>query len=312
LAYLSLVNWLEARAQRNEARTQAHAAKDQEKLSNGRAAWLQEMQVASGRRSLSRTLGEIALGNASQREILFQRLSTLKEQLSDDTEAVKFFTEKADRLAAIQRGSESGDKAALLSDFRDLQRAELELTRSMRERLKRLYAEQVLNAELIKAMERQRKALFETVEFCASRIVAIAQDPNMPYHAANPFLEEFWVLYWGEMGLVEKEDVESAMYEFGVTLRAIDDAIIKKIRSGQEPASLKELDVDEGFTPRQAIQSYYDSAKSWFRSKSKVDPIMKVGLNPQNGEESRLLEELKSHLVQLKEALEKEKQGPIF
>ena len=156
----------------------------------------------------------------------------------------------------------------------------------------------------------ERSVLYQTVKFCAEQISEIAHGADAPYHDADPYLKEFWGLYWGEMGVVEKDAVRSAMIKFGESLEAIDQRLIERIRSSNASKEyLKDTGVLKGLTNRQAIQNYYETARELARSVVKPDDITKVRLDPKKDQE--LLDSLTSNLKDLKKALDQENNEPF-
>jgi hypothetical protein len=309
----SYYNWLRAESQGKLAEQQAERAKKQEKLAIDRVDWLQQMQVSVGRRDLSRTLGEVALAHPGERPILVRRLFSLNVQFSNDQAVVDFFKEKHDLLKALGNDQDRNRGQGFPKQYRTLQYDALKLSRDMRQRLREIFDKRVLSDDLEKAMRRQRKALYETVGFCASKIVEIASNSQAAYHDASPFLKEYWVLYWGEMGLVEQNAVADAMKEFGETLRSIDERIVEKIHGNPEFTNLRQMGAEDGFTPRQAIQNYYDKARSLVRPGSKDEDVTRVRLEPdQDPQDKKLLESLRANLDALKAALNQEENGPLF
>jgi hypothetical protein len=71
-------------------------------------------------------------------------------------------------------------------------------------------------------LERKLKWCEEAVEVAAG-IAIHGRDSMLPANALNPpvhRVERFWALYWGVMGMVESQDVTSAMIAFGEGLKS--------------------------------------------------------------------------------------------
>jgi hypothetical protein len=79
----------------------------------------------------------------------------------------------------------------------------------------------------VSELERMRSATFNFVQVCAAQIVRYLDDGN--YEAALPFIREFWILYWGEMGLLEGNQVLRAMREFGEQLGKVDQVLQSRL-----------------------------------------------------------------------------------
>ena len=129
--------------------------------------------------------------------------------------------------------------------------------------LARGYRKQILEIatpdEVRRALSEERDVIFAIVESCAERIVQLAAD-GQPYHNADPYVKEFFVLYWGEMGLVEGKQVKAAMVQFGATLNRIHQRIADKVRAAK--SFLKDPDVLKRLTNRQAMPQCYDELRS--------------------------------------------------
>jgi hypothetical protein len=75
----------------------------------------------------------------------------------------------------------------------------------------------------VSELERMRAATFNFVQVCATQIVQYLDDGN--YEAALPFIREFWILFWGEMGILEGDQVRRAMSTFGEQLGRVDQVV---------------------------------------------------------------------------------------
>jgi hypothetical protein len=68
-----------------------------------------------------------------------------------------------------------------------------------------------------------RRVAFERVRLCVDEMVRTFEDK--PFDAAAPLVREFWLNYWGELGLVEGQAVTGAMVDFGKRLRQIEERL---------------------------------------------------------------------------------------
>jgi len=289
-AYMWYLNALNAKRDRDLAKAQEAIAKQQKsiaqeksELAEERRKVLEDRQRLAEMLSLVRTLAVIGTGSDAEREIAFQRLDAYKEKLSGTPEIGKLFKDEGQRLESIRKRTNSEE---------DLKMVQIDALN-----LARVYKNKVLNAprsvvpdDALQSLKDERDVIFDTVEFCTSEIVKVATSANRPYHDADAYLKEFWVLYWGEMGLVEGKRVQSAMVQFGAVLKQIDKRIADKI----SPASQK------GFTTRQSIQRYYTQALAVAKSVS--DGVESAKVDPE-----KELPKLRERLDALKEAIAAER-----
>jgi hypothetical protein len=61
---------------------------------------------------------------------------------------------------------------------------------------------------------------YSTVEFCADHICKLLEN-GQAFSVAEPYVREFWVLYWGDLPIFEGSNVEEAMVSYGNKLREI-------------------------------------------------------------------------------------------
>ncbi len=319
-ATLATANESVAEAQMEQATLAEQWALFQRSLAERRGEILQQKQQLSEILALVRTLAVIGGGSVAEREIAFQRVDAFRKRAADSPKIKWFFDEAGAQLDAIR--SHPGKE----KEFKEIQILALNLARSLRDDLLKastaeviprdqssrvpLDESKVVPGDVIKVLTDERAVIFQTVGFCASRIDEIARKPGIAYHRADPFLREFWVLYWGEMGLVEDRPVETAMVDFGDTLRAIDQRVLEKIRASKgSMETLKDTISLKGLTNRQAIQNIYDAARSVARSELSLDAITKVRLDPKD--DADLLASLAANLEKLKQALAQESALPF-
>jgi hypothetical protein len=95
----------------------------------------------------------------------------------------------------------------------------------------------------IAQLEAQRQTYYETVAWLTKKIVEAAAT-KAPLATNHAFRAEFWKLYWGEMGLVEGEEVKRAMIDFGALLKEWEQqgsAIAKPTLAEQLQSQRQEL-----------------------------------------------------------------------
>jgi S1-C subfamily serine protease len=81
----------------------------------------------------------------------------------------------------------------------------------------------IANPEVYPALDNMRTSTFRMAKLCAQNIVNTLR--NRPFSEAEPYVREFWALYWGDMVLVEGPEVEAAMVRFGKALNGIETDI---------------------------------------------------------------------------------------
>jgi hypothetical protein len=254
---------------------------------------LTEKQRLTEMTALVRSLALIGTGSEAERDIAVIRLEATRKFLEGRPEIQDFFAKHETTLQAIL------EKRASEADLKALQLAALNLARDYKEKVLKGSAPE----DFTKSLSEERDVIFTTVQSCADRIVKMAEQ-DKPYHEADPYLKEFWILYWGEMGLVERGEVARAMAQFGSTLRRIDQRIADQIHSSEsfkkDPSALR------GLTNRQAVQSYFDEARVF--AKSKLNPERGAGVGVDLKTE---LPQLRQELEALHRAIEAERQQPL-
>jgi hypothetical protein len=83
-------------------------------------------------------------------------------------------------------------------------------------------------------MEVMRKLTYETIQLCTSQIVEALEKQD--FTRAIPFINEFWILYWGEMGLFEDDPVKKQMVGFGGQLKTINRELYDALSAGAKEA----------------------------------------------------------------------------
>ena len=172
--------------------------------------------------TFTRTLAEIGTaGDDAERLLAVHRLEVLSEGLRDDRDFAPILTKLAGDLGRVREGTASSV---------DLQRIAL-LALSVGRTLK-AGALEVQDPDLIAELKAQRILAYRTARFCAEQIVATIE--KQPFMAADAYNKEFWLLYWGELGIVEGAGVESAMVKFGRKLREIEQGIERRLPDAQK------------------------------------------------------------------------------
>ena len=101
---------------------------------------------------------------------------------------------------------------------------------------------QVQDPNLLKELKGQRIVSYQMAQFCGEQIVKTFQTQS--FVDADPYIKEFKLLYWGELGIVEQDAVQEAMILFGRKLREIDRKIESQL---PDPKTLLELVLLERF-----------------------------------------------------------------
>jgi hypothetical protein len=280
-----------------EAAENAKRADQQSQLAKKHADQLEEKQQFSEAITLIRSLclsaAETGTGSEAERDIAFKRLEMTRKLATKQGEIGRLYAKVEAILKDIREHGGSEE------DFKKVQRTALNLARVYKDKaLKNSTSE-----DTTKPLVDEREIVFAVVEYCADQIVKVAEGPG-PYHDADPYLKEFWVLYWGEMGLVEGEQVERAMVQFGDSLKRIDERLAGQIRSSKE--FLKDPAVLKGLTNRQAIQHYYAQAKAVAKSSLNLENVAAARVDPKTE-----LPQLRQNLETLKQALAAEIQQPL-
>ncbi|HEX8202664.1 MAG TPA: hypothetical protein VF590_19460, partial [Isosphaeraceae bacterium] len=211
-----------------------------------------EKQRLSAMSALTRALAEIGIGNEAERRIALRRLDALAADTGSYPEITSFLAEYAAILDRVRHGASSPE------ELNRVQLAALDAGHRLRDRVLRS-----ATPELVAVLADERKLAFEIVQFCAAQTVATFAE--RPYREADPYVREFWILYWGEMAQVEGRRVESAMVRFGRTLQEIDENVRRHAPAGlnaQAPAPRV-----RAHNARQAFQqfAYEGSDEPWTR-----------------------------------------------
>jgi len=108
-----------------------------------------------------------------------------------------------------------------------------------------------------------------------SRIVSTFA--TQPYTEAGPFINEFWLLYFGELVIMEGQDVAGAMVEFGKELKEVQ---VASAEGNSAPGNNWGLTVQD-ITPEIAQQLGIKNPKGVVvRNVRQDSPAMDAGLQP--------------------------------
>jgi hypothetical protein len=195
---------------RRRAENEKKNAEDAATRATRAAAALQAKVKLSNMVTVTRTLAEIGTAvSDAERQIAMKRIEILAINLGGDPDFAPIFQGPAGELARAKQGDAS---------VKDLERIAFRALAAGR-KLKGT-ALQVQDPDLLKELKAQRAVSYLMARFCAEQIVASFK--AHPFTEADPYVKEFWLLYWGELGIVEGPAVESAMVHFGKKLKEID------------------------------------------------------------------------------------------
>ncbi len=202
---------------RHRAEIEKKNAEDAANRATRAAAALQAKVKLSNMVTVTRTLAEIGTAvSDAERQIAVYRIEILAKTLGGDPDFDPIFQGPAAELAHAKQGDASA---------KDLERIAFRALEAGR-KLKGT-ALQVQDPDLLKELKAQRAVSYLMARFCAEQIVASFK--AHPFTEADPYVKEFWLLYWGELGIVEGSAVESAMVHFGKRLRAIDAEMERRL-----------------------------------------------------------------------------------
>jgi hypothetical protein len=217
--------WIKASRSAQRALDALAAEKKQEKLATDAADALKAKSKLFNMVTITRTLAEIGTANSdAERQIAVRRLEILADNLGGDPDFAPIFQEVADDLARIKQGSASAE------DVHRIAFMALKVGRKLKAN-----ALDVQDPDLVHELKSQRLIAYQTVRFLGQQIVTTFEKQS--FTDADPYTKEFWLMYWGELALLEGPAVESAMVKFGKQLKEID-----RIFEGRLPDPKKLLD----------------------------------------------------------------------
>jgi hypothetical protein len=215
------------------------AAQDAKEREDQAKAKQQQIERTIRIASLLRALGDVALAETTAEKKLARRhWDVVVKRASNDpktADALRRHTQSIDEI--IKDPKRVGANIAVQSNqYHDLRLTVLHLAHDLRN--------QVLDskdAEAIDQMKELRNDYYGTVDLLTAEITTAA-GRKTPLSEILPYTDEFWKLYWGEMGMVESSTVETAMKEFGDVLstwekrenRPAGDQLARDLKTARE------------------------------------------------------------------------------
>lgn len=167
--------------------------------------------------ALIRTLAEIGTASSEDEwQIGVKRLEILTEGLKDNPDFARMIEQLKPEIVRLQRNAASRQVREKLAH------QALNAGRSFRDR-----ALAVKDPDLIKELEARRTVTYGMARFCGERIVETLEEKT--FGDADAYVKEFWLLYWGELSVLEGERVQGAMVAFGEELKKLDESVASKI-----------------------------------------------------------------------------------
>ena len=236
-AEVAWTQWSRANQEASDANTQRQLAEDaaktverHERAAKRAEAALKAKFKLSGMVTVTRTLAEIATAvSDAERQIAVRRLEILADNLREDPDFAPIFPEVAASLARVKTGASSPD------DHKSIALKALEIGRKLK-----ADAIRVQDPNLLTELTAQRIVSYQMAQFCGEQIVKTFQTRS--FVDADPYIKEFKLLYWGELGIVEQDAVQQAMILFGRKLREIERKIESQLPDPKtllEPALLE-------------------------------------------------------------------------
>jgi hypothetical protein len=182
--------------------------------------------------ALTRKLAEIGLTRAGpERDLAIHDWDILAKSLDADPDFGKLFRENAAAIDKIRRAAHTP------ADLERVKRNALIAARDLKAQSAKLN-----DAVLTEQLKNRRRLSYDSAEFCANEIVTTLE--QLPFTEVEPLTKEFWILYWGELGLFEGAAVQTAMMNFGEQLKTIDRTMSAKLAPDLN-AVLKSIGKDE-------------------------------------------------------------------
>jgi len=176
---------------------------------------LAEAKLRQGRMmnmvGLLRALGNIAAAESpAERQLAIKGWEVLEARGADDPEIAAFLKSFAGQIRTIATDRQRHANSAVQSmQYKELQGEVLELATAFRDDVVKSRDD-----ASIQRLSELREDYYSIIRFLVEKIVAAAQSGDSA-SSVQPYLREFWQLYWGEMGLVEGPDVKTGMVQFG-------------------------------------------------------------------------------------------------
>jgi hypothetical protein len=201
---VAIGGWWLARSKAGLATENEHVARDRLGLSNLRYVCRAWAEVITAR-------------NPDQREIAKYRWNSLiKSESVRDTFAGVIDLDQLGTVAVEanqQQNALPGRQAVSIAVYH---KKLMDAIRSLRNKL-------VGRPKVRASLEVTRKLSFDTVGYCIENTSRMLVDEKRLYGEAAPYIREFWEQYWGEMILVEGEEVADAMVAYGAVLNKLRD-----------------------------------------------------------------------------------------
>jgi hypothetical protein len=209
LFVVAVVGWWLARSQATRATENEQVAHDRLRLSNLRYVCRTWAEVITAR-------------NTHQRDIAKYRWDSLvKSESIRDTFAreldLKDLRSVADNANQQQNAVPGRPTAVSTADYHQ----------KLMEAIRNVRNELVARPTVRTSLDMTRQLAFDTVGLCIDNTNRMLVDEGRLYGEAGPYIREFWDQYWGEMILVEGEEVAEAMVKYGKVLNRLRDHAVK-------------------------------------------------------------------------------------
>jgi hypothetical protein len=283
---VAIVGWWLARSQATLATENEHVAHDRLRLSNLRYVCRAWAEVITAR-------------NPDQREIAKYRWNSLvKSESIRDTFARDLSLDQLGSVAdeANQQQNALPGRPAAFSTA-DYHQKLMEAIRNLRNEL-------VGRPTVRPSLEMTRKLSFDTVGYCIENTNRMLLVEKRLYGEAVPYIREFWEQYWGEMILVEGDEVANAMVTYGAVLNKLRDhavpsrqpaapADVAKPPPSNRPPTSKPSDAKGSAPPTNPAGAKGDAPPPPPAAAPVPSPKPVLPEAPPSEKESELLEQLK-------------------
>lgn len=296
-------NYARAKGERTEADTQRKAAEAQKEIATKSEEEIVRQRQFTDLRLFLRALAELATARTlEQWKLADCQWREWEKQIANDADYAHLRALNLKRLYdnATDPDSEYKVSAEDLAQIHEL-RDKLASGESVR-----------------RSMELARTRSFQLVAVSAQGVVA-ALSKGSRIGDAEPFIREFWIQYWGEMLLVERESEASAMVGFGSLLSKISAEVerpVGKLRSKYEALSNTYLKSSEkaivGKVKRLNAAAISQMSRNGVISNESAERVTSILKDVAEQTVSvDLVTQLKAQLPLLLNALNKEKSQPL-
>src|SRR5262245_4216408 len=198
-------NYAAAEANYKEAKKQMELVAEEQAKVTRYATNIRDKQQLITLATFVRDLAEMATARSpADQRIAIERWQGLAQRVQQDEQYALL---KRFDFKLLQK------QATAATDWNKIRPETLREIRSLRNPV-------IANPDVYPALGNMRRGTFRMADLCARRIVNTLRD--RPVSEAEPYVREFWALYWGDMVLVEGPEVEAAMIRFGQALSAIE------------------------------------------------------------------------------------------